>query len=114
MKKTILLVALFMLTMSSAFATYTRTTENGGPNGYDYASAVTDEQGNTTIKCRNPGYEACPTKAANLTTTQKNLLNYAASRIQNGFLSGSYTLNGQTITWVSDSVEMLNSTITIN
>lgn len=101
--------------MSSAFATYTRTTENGGPNGYDYTNATTDEQGNTTIKCRNPGYEACPTKAsASLTTTEKDLLKYAAGKIQNGVLSGSYTLNGQTITWVSDSIEMFNSTITIN
>ena len=114
MKKIILSLAVLTVSVGSAFATYTRTTKNGGKDGYASTKAEKDNEGNTRIDCYDPGFEACPTTAGKLTANETRLIRVAADKIKAGRLSGSYTNEGQTITLNSDSSEMYNSTVSIN
>jgi hypothetical protein len=109
--KSLIVASLIAFSVSNSFATYVRTTVNGGPNGYNKTSKTADGE-NTTISCQDPGYEACPLSPAN--PLHGGLVDAAVSRIQSGQLSGSLTNSNGTVTWTSDDTSMTNSTITIN
>jgi len=109
--KNLIVAALVVFSVSNSFAWYTRTTSNGGPNGYDKTSKdITD--GNTTISCTNPGYSACPNRPAN--PAHDELVDAALAQIASGNLSGSITTADGTVNWTSDDSNMTNSSITIN
>lgn len=109
--KNLILATLIVFSVNESFAYYTRTTTNGGPNGYKKTTKdVVD--GNTTIECSDPGYDACPNRPAN--PTQGGLVDAAISSIQGGTLSGSITTAEGTVTWTSDDTNMTNSIITID
>ena len=109
--KNLIVAALIVFSVSDSFAWYTRTTEDGGPNGYKTTS-VDKVDGNTTIVCKNPGYSACPTSPRD--PGQNVLINYAIASIAAGNLSGSYTDSSGTVDWTSDDTDMTNSNIYIH
>lgn len=120
MKKLAFLTFVLFFFVSQSFAYYSRTTKNGGPNGYNKTQKVVGN-GNTTISCEGPGYDSCPHifKQSPETDNDPNidnadfLLNLVIQRIQLGELTGTEVYNGLMATWSSDNVNMTNSDILI-
>lgn len=118
MRNIILIIAILCSINASAY--YSRTTKNGGPNGYSKTTKITGS-GHTTIWCENPGYDSCPHifKQSPETDNDPNidnadfLLTLVIQKIQLGELVGNETYNGLTATWNSDNSSMLNSQILI-
>lgn len=108
--KQIILGVTLCFAFNSSFANYTRVTKNGGANGYDKTSKTVVGE-NTDISCSDPGFEPCPTASFN--PLEQPLINYALDQISVGNLKGSYSSGGLTVTWLSDSSRMLNSSISV-
>jgi len=118
MKNQILLV-IALIYAQSAFATYVRTTFNGGPNGFFETSDVRTGN-NRTISCKDPGTNPCPKifvnnqgDDASILDKVNNLLNYAYLQIESGILNGNHSENNLMVTWSAESPLMSNSEIKI-
>ena len=107
--KSVIVASIVLFTATNSFATFSRETTNGGPNGYDKTEKKVDDASNTTIKCWNPGYEKCPESFIKL--NDQHLYTIAIDNIKSGNLKGSYSDNTGTVTWSSDE-SMRNSIIT--
>ncbi len=113
MKKIIIITGCYLISLSPAFASYIRITKNGGPNGYNYTKTIVDKRGNTIIKCSKQGYEQALKYVNDTKQSEKELVDYAIEQISKGVLKGFYEKNGEKLTWISDTKEMINSTIKI-
>lgn len=108
--KKIILGATLCFMFTNTFADYVRTTEKGGPHGYDKTEkSITG--GNTLISCKDPGFEPCPTISYN--SSEQSAIDFAIAKIAMGTFSGSEIIEGHTVTWSSDGSEMNNSTIRV-
>lgn len=92
----------------------TRTTTNGGANGYNHTKYV-DDGAAITIDCWNPGYESCPNvPSINVSSVGER---YALQQISNGNLSGSTTIVESgvrlLVIWSSRDTNATNSTISV-
>ena len=113
MKKIIIITGFIFISLNIAFASYIRITKNGGSKGYNTTRLTVDKKGNTIIKCSKAGYEPAPRYTTDTKQSEKDLVDYAIEQILKGVLKGSYEKNGEKLTWISDTKEMINSTITI-
>lgn len=86
----------------------TKTTTNGGPMGYRNVTQTCEHHwfspNNCTLKCSEPGNEACVwdgCSSSGIITKHDNneLESYALQSIFNGVLMGSIVRDGITITW---------------
>lgn len=100
----------FCFIYNYTYADYIRTTSNGGKYGYDIIHKLVID-GDTSIDCLNPGFEACPTLSYN--PSEQPAIIFAIAKIGRGTLSGSDVIEGHIVTWFSDDCEMTNSTIRV-
>ena len=112
--KSKLFILSVVLTMASTASAWTaRSTVNGGEHGFNSTDAFVDNQGNKTIRCKDPGWTACPTSVNN--PNEQGGMDYALGQIAAGVLSGTYSdpIGGTTTTWSSDNSRGDNSTILV-
>ncbi len=109
---TFLVLLCIALLHSDAMAKSIRTTQGGGPDGFDFTQRVEDE-GDVFITCSGEGDSDCPTEV--YIPAEQYLVDYAVAQIQSGNLAGSFTdtSSGLDVSWLSDNTIMSNSSITV-
>jgi hypothetical protein len=114
--KTALVIGLIAFGCADSFGTYSRTTTNGGPNGYSSTYENIDDDGNVTIRCSDPGSEGCPTSVAGQKSIYTSLTAYALQEIAGGTLSGSHSAGSggitYTVTWTATDLKNASVSIT--
>jgi len=92
LKKTLLIVGTLTFALSAFSLTdkkVSRTTNDGGPSGYNETSYHEDGV-SITIKCTSPGYESCPAVPSIVGSGVG--VDYAIKKISNNIFTGDDTI----------------------
>lgn len=112
------LIIFIFLMNNNANAWYMRTTWHGGPNGFSSTTKEIDNQGNTKITCKDPGYCECPTIIAGGNQNideeiQARFTGFATAQIESGNYSGKTSDGSYLVSWLAEDNQCVNSTISI-
>ena len=137
MKKNLFTIGFITLTILDGYSyiinVYSRTTNNGGVNGYNFTHKVTYDDGlfvkMTYIECRNPGNEECPTSISpsdghdNIDMANINELvqiadlaisnsNNSGTSIKVVNIIGTNQYRKYTVTWYINAIGEMKTTVT--